>query len=123
MKALLAACVLSRTFNYPAHVTRVVDGDTVAADVWLTPTIHEEMRLRLLDIDTPELDSHDQDERKRAVAAAAYTGSRVLGQQLVVHTEAFDHFGRHLAYLWIGDECLNDTLLVQGYAKRWGKAP
>ena len=43
-------------WNYRVHsVDRVVDGDTIDLDVDLGFNIHQKMRIRLMDIDTPEI--------------------------------------------------------------------
>lgn len=45
----------SREYKYAATLLRVVDGDTIDLDVDLGFNIHQKMRIRLMDIDTPEI--------------------------------------------------------------------
>ncbi len=94
-------------------VTRVVDGDT--AEVLLDG---REVRVRFIGIDTPETVAPDQPVECYGKQASAYTTSRVEGRtvRLEFDVERTDRYGRTLAYVWIGDELLNETLVAEGYA-------
>jgi len=96
-----------------ALVTRVVDGDTVEARFGARPLI-----VRLIGIDTPESVAPDQPVQCFALQASAYTTERLEGARvrLQFDLERIDPFGRTLAYVWLGDELFNETLVREGYA-------
>lgn len=98
----------------PYPVDRVVDGDTIV--VLMDGT---EEKVRLIGVDTPESVHPDPDRNvPYGKVAADYTRDRLLGQQVYLEydVEARDKYGRLLAYVWIGDEMFNKTLLSEGHA-------
>jgi micrococcal nuclease len=96
-----------------ATVARVVDGDTVIARVG-----GEELRVRLIGIDTPETVAPDQPVECYGPAASAFTHRRLEGRdvELEFDVERLDRYGRTLAYVWLGGELFNETLVREGYA-------
>jgi endonuclease YncB( thermonuclease family) len=95
-------------------VKSVYDGDTI--------TLYNKRRVRLLGIDTPELQNPTQ---AFSQAAKDYTSERCLEQQIWITLEdggeEEDRYGRLLAWVWIdnGDgtfECVNEGLLKEGLA-------
>ncbi|MBT3395848.1 MAG: nuclease [Alphaproteobacteria bacterium] len=66
----------------PAVVTEVVDGDTIGvrARIWLGQDV--EIRVRILDIDTPEIRGDCETERSLAIAARDRVVALALGQQI-----------------------------------------
>lgn len=115
----LAFCSSARTFVFPAKIERVVDGDTVVAEVRLLPKRRQEMALRLAGIDAPEIRASDAQERTRAVAAAEYLAARTLSSDVLVRIERQDNFGRWLADVWVDDECVNSVMVAVGLAKKY----
>jgi micrococcal nuclease len=124
--ALLAACESTSTngltgstgasgsaLGARARVERVVDGDTAMMVIG-----GDEVRVRFIGIDTPESVAPDQPVECYAEQASAYTTSRLEGRtvRLEFDIERIDQYGRTLAYVWIGDELFNETLVAQGYA-------
>jgi micrococcal nuclease len=95
----------------PAKVLRVVDGDTV--DVELDG---RRERVRLIGVDTPEVHGSVEHygEEASAFAKERLTGAEV---SLELDAEERDRYGRLLAYLWLGDEMFNETLVREGYAQ------
>ncbi len=51
-------------FTYPITNIRIIDGDTIEADVDLGFRIRQRQIIRLAGIDAPELRSKDAEERK-----------------------------------------------------------
>ncbi|QDL92564.1 thermonuclease family protein [Paroceanicella profunda] len=106
-------------YAYRADITRVIDGDTVVAnvdlgfDVWL----HNE-HLRLYQVQAPERGEAGYDEAEEALRA------RVEGKSLYICThqmkrldrEATGSFGRYLVTLYEGGESVNDWLVREGFA-------
>ena len=97
-----------------ATVARVSDGDTVRLRL---PDGHEE-RVRLIGIDTPETVKPGDPVECFGPEASAYTKDRLEGRtaRLEFDVERLDPFDRTLAYVWLGDELFNETLVREGYA-------
>jgi micrococcal nuclease len=94
-------------------VTRVVDGDTAHVDVE-----GRDVTVRFIGIDTPEAVAPDQPVECYGREASEYTHHRLEGRRvrLEFDVERHDRFGRTLAYVWLGDELFNETLVREGYA-------
>lgn len=86
-------------------VDRVIDGDTFV-------TTNDE-HIRLIGVDTPELDSGDCYSQK----AKTYLEDKILGKsvRLDYDEDRKDNFGRTLAYVYQGDSFINKKILKQGY--------
>ena len=93
-------------------VERVVDGDTLV--------LHTGRRVRLVQIDAPELSGEECYGRKARAALATIvpTGARVA---LVSDPslDKVDRYGRTLAYVMKGRENVNLTLVRKGAASVW----
>ena len=94
-------------------VTRVVDGDTVEVEF-----DGRELDVRLIGIDTPETVKPGAPVECFGPEASAYTKDRLEGRtvRLEFDVERFDPFDRTLAYVWLGEELFNETLVREGYA-------
>lgn len=95
-------------------VNRVVDGDTIEVKMGETKE-----KVRLIGIDTPETVHPEKEEEPYGKEASDFTKERLNGQEirLELDVEERDRYGRLLAYVWLGDEMFNDTLLREGYAR------
>lgn len=89
-------------YDYKAKILNVVDGDTFDLDVDLGFNIHHIVRVRLLEIDTPEKFGA---EKELGLACKEYATQRFLGKEVKIHSEKdeqdlnTDSFGRYLIYL------------------------
>jgi micrococcal nuclease len=94
-------------------VTRVVDGDTAHVEI-----AGRDVTVRFIGIDTPETVAPDQPVECYGPEASAYTEQRLEGERvrLEYDVERTDRYGRTLAYVWLGDELFNETLVREGYA-------
>ena len=107
-------------YHYLAVVTRIVDGDTIVADIslGLHTWIHGE-RLRLARINTPELHG---DNRLAGIAARDFLGGMVLGKEVYIKTikDTKERYGRYLAEIIIEHDGstvnVNDALILAGHA-------
>lgn len=100
-------------YTYAATVVRVIDGDTLYANVDLGFRMTIQITVRLLGINTPELNT---DEGKRA-----RDYMRMLeGQKIVLKTykDPKDKYGRWLGEIYANGENINSLLVVMGYAVR-----
>lgn len=92
-------------------VRNVHDGDTI--------TLQDGRKIRLLGINTPEIDSATSTAESGGVAAKDWLKARIEGGKvrLEFDAEAKDHYGRSLAHLFAEDgEHLNLALVRQGLA-------
>jgi micrococcal nuclease len=103
-------------------VTVVYDGDTVRVRL----ADRKDERVRLIGIDTPELDDAREQVRLMAFLAKRYTFSRLFQStvELLPGPEKRDVYGRLLAYIRTADgEMFNETLVREGYAHAYLKFP
>lgn len=94
-------------------VVEVIDGDTVIIDL-----NGAETTIRLIGVDAPE--SVHPDEEKNCVfgeTASEYLKNRLEGEYVDIEydNETKDIYGRTLAYIYIGSEMLNETIIRNGY--------
>ena len=121
-----AAAVLPSSVPAPADaqevtVERIVDGDTlvVSADEAGTAVPAGETRVRLIGVDTPEVDGPETTEECFGPEAGALAaeilpaGATVL---LSLDEEAQDRFGRTLAYAWTADGVFVNEAIVRNGA-------
>ena len=97
-------------------VLRVVDGDTFIVDI-----LDEEVRVRLIGIDTPE--SVDPNSKVECFGKeASLEAKKVLeGRRVRFETDEsqykYDKFGRLLAYVWTEDETFFNLYMIEnGFA-------
>lgn len=109
-------------YTYKARLLRVVDGDTVDAEIDLGFGVFMKQRIRLYGIDTPESRTRDLEEKERGLAAKARL-TELLGKEFVVETilNKRGKFGRILGTLHVAQEDgtsinINDQLVNEGHA-------
>ena len=98
----------------PAEVLRVVDGDTI--EVLLDG---EEEDVRYIGVDTPESVAPGQPVECFGEAASEVNADLVEGEDvtLVFDAELRDHYGRLLAYVYVGEVLVNAELVEGGFAR------
>lgn len=94
-------------------VVSVVDGDTIR----VLYRAHEE-RVRLIGIDAPEVERPDRTAECFGQEATGYLRGRLRGRRvrLAFDVDRRDRFDRLLAYVYLGDELVNLTMVRLGYA-------
>ena len=101
-------------YEYKCNITRVVDGDTVDAEIDLGFDIVYKSRVRLYGIDTPESRTRDLDEKARGKLASAFLSTSILhADNLVIQTklDKKGKFGRVLGVIVADDVDLNQALI------------
>ncbi|MFN2590693.1 MAG: thermonuclease family protein [Actinomycetota bacterium] len=120
---LLAACQSatrgpSRLDAVP--VLHVTDGDTIHV-------VHggTDEAVRLIGVDTPEVPWYGGPGECFGVEAGRFTRDRLTGRpvRLEFDVERRDRYGRLLAYVYVGDELFNLTLVRDGYATSYPVSP
>jgi micrococcal nuclease len=104
-------------YEYKCNITRVVDGDTVDAEIDCGFDIIFKSRIRLYGIDTPESRTRDLDEKARGKLASQFIKDKIAEAKLVKVKTKLDKkgkFGRVLGSIIADDEDLNE-LMVKNY--------
>lgn len=99
-------------------VVRIVDGDTVtvrAREDGVVPVAGDPVRVRLLQIDTPEVGECYADEATGRTAELLPVGGRAYVRP---DRELLDRYDRHLLHIWNADGVwVNADLVENGYAE------
>jgi micrococcal nuclease len=104
------------------QITKVVDGDTIDADIDLGFDISLSKRIRLAAVDTPESRTSDANEKKYGLESKEWLKHKVENaKNILIKTELPDStekYGRIIGHLFINDQekSLNDQMIVEGYA-------
>ncbi len=101
-------------------VHKVVDGDTIDADIDLGFNISLTKRIRLADVDTPESRTSNTYEKKLGLEVKQWLKKNLDGKkEILIKTELPDStekYGRILGRLYVDGVCLNDRMIEEGYA-------
>lgn len=104
------------------EIHKVVDGDTIDADIDLGFSISLEKRIRLAGIDTPESRTTDLKEKAMGLESKEWLKKKLEGaKDIIIKTELPDStekYGRIIGHLFINDEAtsLNDQMIAEGMA-------
>ena len=108
-------------YTYKAKLDRVVDGDTVDANINLGFDITIHKRIRLAGIDTPESRTRDLEEKARGLAAKEKLKDLLKNGEFILESKEVGKYGRVLGTLHIDDVNINQTLVDEGFAvEYWG---
>jgi len=103
-------------------ITKVVDGDTIDADIDLGFDISLTKRIRLAGIDTPESRTRDLEEKALGLESKEWLKKTLEGaKDILIKTEKPDStekYGRIIGHLFINDQetSLNNQMIAEGYA-------
>ena len=104
-------------------IQKVVDGDTIDAEIDLGFDISLTKRIRLDGIDTPESRTTNTDEKKLGLEAKEWLKKQLENKhQILVKTklpDSTEKYGRILGRLYIDDVCINDLMVTEGYAWKY----
>jgi len=103
--------------EYKAKLMKVVDGDTIDARIYLGFQISIIKRIRLSNIDTPELRSSNINERQKAIAAKERLQELMYRDEgfFKLISEGFDKYGRCIGQVIVEGENISKTLIKEGY--------
>lgn len=104
--------------NIDAKVVSVYDGDTITL-VFKFSDKYYKWNCRLDGIDTPEIKSKNNEEKALAVKARDFLREMILGKIVNIDCGDFDKYGRLLVTVTYEKECINDLMIVKGYAKTY----
>jgi endonuclease YncB( thermonuclease family) len=128
-KQQLVKCTLKNTprFSFDgqtflAKCVKVYDGDTITA-VFAIKTDEPcfKFSIRLAGVDTPEMRSHDENEKKMAIEARDFVRGRILDKLITIKCGKFDKYGRLLGDIYQLDceKSINTCLIEKGYANAY----
>jgi micrococcal nuclease len=104
------------------QITKVVDGDTIDADVDLGFDISLSKRIRLAAVDTPESRTADANEKKYGLQSKEWLKHKLENaKNILIKTELPDStekYGRIIGHLFINDQAnsLNEQMIDAGMA-------
>lgn len=96
---------------------RAVDGDTLSVEIDKFHDDFSRKRLRLLEVNCPEVRGVTRDAGFAALHFATEFFSHDMDWGLVVQTALADKYGRRLAYVWRRSDgaLLNEALVTSGH--------
>ena len=103
-------------------ITKVVDGDTIDANIDLGFDISLTKRIRLAGIDTPESRTRNLEEKALGLESKEWLKKALEGaKDILIKTELPDStekYGRIIGHLFINDQetSLNNQMIDEGYA-------
>ncbi|WP_238980958.1 thermonuclease family protein [Geobacillus sp. YHL] len=100
--------------KHTVRVIRVIDGDTVEVQF----SNKAVATVRMIGVNTPETVHPNKPVEKYGKEASNYTKKRLTNKTVTLEfdVQIKDKYGRLLAYVWIGKELYNETLVKEGYA-------
>jgi endonuclease YncB( thermonuclease family) len=126
----LETCTYGNTTPYSfdghtclAKCVKVYDGDTITVVFKWSNTFHR-FNIRMDGYDAPELrptcnDSKKEVEKAWAIKSRDYLRSLILDRIVTIKCGKFDKYGRILATVMLGGECINDKMLLNGYCRKY----
>ena len=110
-------------YEYNAICTRVVDGDTIDARIDLGFNVWLDCRIRLEGIDAPETRTRNLEEKTQGFRTKEFlkTIMHSTGGYFVLKSHGVGKYGRCIGTIYVAGENINERLLEEGYAKRYGK--
>ncbi|WP_254513310.1 thermonuclease family protein [Anatilimnocola floriformis] len=104
----------------PCEVIAVIDGDTLFVSQGGKDSSGQfRGKVRLLGINTPETVQRDIEPQPFGQEATEFLKAKVAGGnvRLELDKRRLDRYGRSLAYLYVGNACLNEELVAAGLAR------
>lgn len=104
--------VPSDFFIRRAKILKILDGDTLLANLDLGFGIETQKKMRLRGVDAPELDTDE------GLAAKAYLEKLLASGEIFIRAEKMDKYNRPLADVWLDKIYVNRKMLDEGQAAR-----
>ncbi|MCK5176292.1 MAG: thermonuclease family protein [Candidatus Aenigmarchaeota archaeon] len=103
-------------YIYKANVLKVIDGDTFDVDIDLGFRIITYQRLRLADVDTPEIRGK---ERPEGLKVKEYVKELIDKKEVLIQVFKVGKYGRYVAEVFLENkEKLSEHLLGKNMAKK-----
>ena len=103
-------------FEYSAKVVRIVDGDTLDAEIDIGFDVFVKKRIRFAGINAPESRTRDLEEKARGLKAKDRVKNILEeNENFTLHSEELGKFGRVLGKIYLdkldGKDCLTQVCL------------
>ena len=110
-------------YEYHAIVDRVVDGDTIDVTIDLGFHAYIKTRVRMEGMNAPESRTRNLEEKTQGIITKEFlkTIMHSTGGHFVLKSHGVGKYGRCIGTIYVGGENINERLLAEGYAKRYGK--
>ena len=103
-------------YTYKIEVLKVIDGDTIDANIDLGFDVSVKKRIRFMGINTPESRTRDLEEKKRGLAAKQSDAELLdTATEVQVVSHGVGKFGRCLGEI---DFCCPDSLTMKNLNKQ-----
>jgi len=116
-------------YTYKIKLDRVVDGDTIDANIDLGFDISTKKRIRFMGINTPESRTRDLEEKARGLAAKDRVKQLLEGaKEITLQSHGVGKYGRCLGELFVDIvdgqekltlESINELLIKEGHAVKY----
>ena len=116
-------------YNYKISLLKVVDGDTIDAEIDLGFDIKVKKRIRFMGINAPESRTKDLEEKAKGIAAKDRVKQLLEGcENITLKSHGVGKFGRCLGEIMLdmidGNQkltlvSLNELLIKEGHAKEY----
>lgn len=103
---------------FDAKVIKVYDGDTITV-VFNYNNKYYKWNCRLNGIDTPEIKSNNEDEKKNAIKARDFLKEQILSRIVKLYCGEFDKYGRLLVNIIYKEKNINEFMILNGYANKY----
>jgi endonuclease YncB( thermonuclease family) len=102
-------------YTYQARVERLIDGDTILAEIDLGFRLKATMPVRLAHINAPERNEIGGKAAREHLAGLLPADGMVLLKTY----KPYDKYGRYLAEVYAGEVYVNDRMIADGHAQRY----
>ena len=99
-------------------VIKVYDGDTITVGAILLDKPYR-FSVRLRGIDTPEMKGGSAHEKELAIKARDELSKRIMNKIVTLKNLETEKYGRILADVYLEEECMNQWLIKEGFAKKY----
>ena len=110
-------------YKYYITVTRVIDGDSIVADIDLGFNLKLNRHIRLMGIDAPEIRTKDLEEKAKGARCKARLVELLdfVDNKAELISHGLDKYGRVLGVVRVKShrDSLNDLLVLEGVAKTY----
>lgn len=104
------------------RVIKVYDGDTITIASKIPKLKNSQIykfHVRLNGIDTPEIKTHDEDEKNIAIKARDALSDKILNKDVILKNVKIEKYGRLLCDIYYNNINLNEWLITNRYAVKY----
>lgn len=109
---------LTQPWTYKVRGFRVIDGDTIDAELDLGFGVYMTQRLRFARINAPEM-STAAGPVSKAELEKLLTGKALTVQTKRGTVDEHDKYGRYIAEVWVEGNNINDLMVEHGFAVKY----